>query len=472
MITKPAPPERIEIRLESHRAIISGLSRADRSFLAGGVFGPSIRRSNFGTHRDRSSESPFITALDRDRFAIALGHVTRVYDWLKRQGHNVRMVDDRASGHAFESECIEPSLEAWELPEIVTAVRRFSEGSIEVADSHDAIRQAEELIRLYPEANTLLIGKTHDRAKSIRSFLDELLPTLKVSLLRRTGPRRVRTRKRVVAVTSLETATGEPADVWDLILYPELTGVLTEQGLEVARHFRQGPFKKRYAFHRESHRLTLREEIVLEAIAGPTILHRSDPSTTVRLHQVRAPHRKKIVKASGHADFYRQAVWTNEKRNERIAGLVRKILDGRRDDLRRERLLGDDERSPLREGYEPRVAILVANVEHGIELQQHLPSLPIERRGDRHVVRVSRIVTLARAKTSRLTCDVLVVASGDPALLTHDVFPGPEARPDRDVMVVVLDDAYDRFDPIKEHRVQQSGPTSIPRGWRRSTAVP
>ena len=398
---------------------------------------------------------------------------------LTSNGHAVHVTDWRQASKRLELDEDVKDMARGDDRTVVRAVEAHDRGQIEVCGFLATVAAIVLITRLFPRARFLILVPTTSLVRDLAYYLkdelaDEFGSRLQVRLPNRVPPM---ARANMVLIStpavyrnwqqSHQDDVDEGQDHnWDIILLPDPLRSLGTVALAALSRFSFLDCRV-YSFVPRQTKLRSRERVLLTAISGPLVYRVPGLKVGTQTAWLDAPATKP-QSTDSPVERKRHAYWGNRRRNEYVAAVARAFSTG---DIRRLRKYGIPIQNdlPLVRGDDsPKVVVLVESSEHGRAMQELLPGWPLYTRYDRSpkttaAGMLGSIVTATRAEQRGLTPDVLVVASGAPALLDLErAWPTTEGFDDCDVLVI---DFNNESDPTMREAAALRQKQSLRRGW-------
>ena len=420
-------------------------------------------------YREQAHEYSTWTFDKEDRLLIQTPALQVVTDALLAEGHEVKQKDFRKPSNRLKPDEDVVALTRGEDRTMVRAIEGCYRGQVEVRSFNQTVAALLLIVRLFPKARILILVPTNSMA---RNLVHHLKPELGGRIRRRRPNEKPAAKGCLVSTFALfrfwsqhYPDEGEPDRNWDLILLPDPLRSLGKVALAALVRFSFLACRL-YSFIQPQAALSQRERVQLTAVSGPLIYRVPKVRVGTQLLWVDVPNCG-VVRWTSPLEWKREAYWHNTCRNEFVAAVARAFSRGDVGKLRKLGVRVEGGVPDTRGGKSPVVAVLVESSEHGRELQKLLgwpvfsyPSSTSETQQERTP---GVIVTATRAERRGLTPDVMVVASGSPALLNLErAWPKTTEFDDSEVLVVDFRDGYDaKMKSAADDRAKDSEQ----RGW-------
>jgi len=337
--------------------------------------------------------------------------------------------------------------------EYVNAVVSNFRGVIESRTLKSTVERIATLCSLFPRARVLIPVPNLSKANLVQA---QLTPSLEKRVR---GPGTgAGTLNGTCWVTSFaQMLKQDPAD-WDLVLIPELarsTGKVAQDAF-----VRFGEFAgKLFGFASTDDCV----HASLPRIAGPVVHRETKPRVGVQMAWL-SPRAVTVQHKSSTRKFKETGYYRNVNRNQFIAAVARGFRDGK---VLRYGVPMDQGVPAIRGGQHPSIVILVETKEHGQVLQHLLGDTAVLVTLDDDPGKYGPgiyITTVASTLNPWIEADVVIVASGELALLNIPEFPPCRQNPD-DADVLIID-----FLDLGDTRMMQARldryRAGYSRGWR------
>jgi hypothetical protein len=310
--------------------------------------------------------------------------------------------------------------------------------------------------RMFPGANILIMTATMQQAREIWISLRKLM-SWPVQFAR--GKWYHRNRIVVCPYTFIQ----HPRH-WDVVIFADAETMTSERALDRIKTMLPGK-KRIYGFRHADSRPGRRDDLIMQAIAGPVIYSSQVRRAAVYVLVCPIDSFPRAEKLQGLARK-RTAIWMNDRRNQAFAAIADGLARRDRAKLREYGLRLDDEEESLdREGDPLRVCILVESSEHAGQLKKLLPAWKVL---DAHGGDASSgppgtgmIVTMTYAAMHAIDADIIIRADTGPLQIKG--FP-PAASETKSGQVILID-IDDEFDKFASRQTQQRLDEYAQRGW-------